>query len=55
VSVAAQRTTWLWLAAGAWAWLLACSALDAVNKGPLHTATMAAMAHNNPAAAALPL
>jgi hypothetical protein len=33
--------------------VFAWNALDAANKGPLHTATVAAMAHRSPAAAAL--
>jgi hypothetical protein len=46
---------WLWLTVCAEGWLLAWSALDAANKGPLHTATVAAIAQRIPAAAALPL
>lgn len=51
----AQRTVWLWLTVCAESWLLAWSALDAANNGPLHTATVAATAHRIPAAAARPL
>jgi hypothetical protein len=52
-----QRAVWplLWRIDCAAGWLFAWSALDAANKGPLHTATVAAIAHSNPAAAALPL
>jgi hypothetical protein len=51
----AQRAGWLWLTVCAGGWLPAWSALDAANKGPLQTATVAATAHRSPAAAALPL
>jgi hypothetical protein len=50
-----QRVVRLWLTVGAEDWPLAWSALDAANKGPLHTATVAAIAHRIPAATALPL
>ena len=45
----------MWLTVCAGGWLLPWSALEAANKGPLQTATVAATAHRSPAATALPL
>jgi hypothetical protein len=44
----------MWLTVCDEGWLLAWNAPDAAINGPLHTATVAAMAHRSPAATALP-